>query len=129
MNKLILVIRLRGIQGVPEKIYSNLKTMGLHRRHSARIVRNSLINQGIIKKIKDYTTWGYLSESFDFEKLVEAKKLLFEENLQNELLNDKVKSFGLNSPRKGLRSIKKPYNRKGDLGFRPDIQKLVLRML
>ncbi|MDP8011350.1 MAG: 50S ribosomal protein L30 [Thermoplasmata archaeon] len=148
-------IRIRGRAGVNKDVAMTLKYLRLTRvNHLVLLPKNKYI-EGMLKKAKDYITWGEI----DKETLVELlkkrgrlmgnrpidaeylKKINFEtfEDLANAILEKKVNYsklpdikpiFRLNPPRGGYKNTKRSVKENGDLGYRQkEINKLIKRMM
>ncbi len=157
MIKKIAVIRIRGSFGVKKEIKDTMNMLRLYNKNHCVIVNSSPNNVGMIKKIKDYVTWGEVDEK-TFKELmtkrgrVAANKIITEQYLKEnaktsmeefikEFFNFKknlkdipgLKAyFRLKPPIKGFerKGIKVPYSMGGVLGYRKEkINDLILRML
>jgi len=155
--KRIAIIRIRGRVKVKKEIEDTMRLLRLFNKHSCVVVSSTESVVGMIKKIKDYVTWGEINEE-TFKNLLEkrgklAGKQKFSEAYLKEKtklnLNDFVKEFfefkkelkdipGLKlffklcSPRKGFekKGIKVPFSLGGVLGYRKEkINDLIMRML
>ncbi len=157
MSKQIAVIRIRGKTGVNKKINDTMDMMRLYRQNGCVIVENTPVYQGMLKKAKDYITWGEIDkETFTLllskRGKVAGGKPLTEEYVKNQLNMDiktfvdevfetkkKFKElpgfkpyFKLTPPVKGFErgGIKKPFSMGGALGYRKDqINNLLRRMI
>jgi len=151
---MIAIIRLRGTVNVPKKVKDTLKMLRLEKPNSCVVVPENSFYKGMLKKVKDYVTYGVIDKDTLVELLkkrgrVVGDKPLTEEFLKNAKLGDfskfadavytgKVKMkdvkgmksvFRLNPPRKGMKSIRLSYPR-GELGFRKEnINELLKRMM
>ncbi len=138
------VIRIRGRLNVRKEIQDTLKMLRLNRKMHCVLIREEDSLKGMLKKVKDYVTWGEIDD--------ETLKLLLERRgrkkgdvrLKKEEVKEifeKIKSegkipkvlkpvFRLRPPSKGFKkSIKQPYP-KGELGYRgKEINKLLKRMI
>lgn len=107
-------ILIRGSIGARQGVKDTLKMLNLTRKHNAVVLEGTPTQLGMLQKCKDFITYGDVSEEM-------AKKL------------EKISKDGvarLHPPRKGLKSIKRPFNAGGDLGNRgEDINNLLERML
>ncbi len=136
------VIRLRSGIGMKKEIEDTLKMLRLHRKHHCVLLKNSPSILGMLQKVKDYVTWGEISDEM-LAKLVEKRgrkpgnvRLTKEEaeTAVNEIKTSGKPSsikpvFRLSPPSKGFKSIKQHYP-KGDLGYRKDkINDLLKRMI
>lgn len=153
----IAVIRIRGRAGVTKKVNDTLDMMRLYKQNGCVIVPNNPQYLGMIKRAKDYITWGEIDkETFTLLLTKRAKvagnKPLTEEYLKHNLkidlksfveelfnLKKKLKDipglklyFRLTPPVKGFErgGIKKPFSMGGSLGYRKDkINELIRRMI
>lgn len=139
------VIRVRGSIGKKMEIKDTLSMMRLTRVNHCVVVRKDPKTEGMIKKVKDFVTWGEIDEK-TMEKLVAARGRMSgdrkpdEKELKEIIGNVKkkgtlagIKNFKpvlrLASPRKGYEGIKVPYP-KGALGYRGEkIKYLLERMI
>jgi large subunit ribosomal protein L30 len=98
---------------------------------------------GMVKKIKDYVTWGDIDEKI-FNALVERRGEEYNGSVSDKngkikyskfmgAMDKKIKKkFRLNSPKKGYgrKGIKVSFNNGGALGYRGDkIKDLIMRMI
>ncbi len=152
---ILLVIRIRGQPNVRYDIKETLRRLHLNRKFNATLVPDEPIYRNMLFKAKDYVAYGpvnkeivksillrrgrvigdkpltpkYVKENFgmEFDELVEKI-------VSGELRFTKLKGvkplFRLHPPRGGFKkSTKKLVSYGGELGYRDDIDKLVLRML
>jgi len=150
------VIRLRGTIGLSKKVASTLKMLRLDSGNSCVILPETPEMKGMLRKSKDYITWGEISKETlakalekrlrakGTEKRVDVKKLkeLSEfdsfDSFAGAIEEGKIKLskqeklqpvLRLTPPTKGFKSIKDPYPR-ADLGYRgKEINKLVEKMI
>jgi len=139
----IAVIRVRGLVKVKKELNYTMKLLSLHKKNYCVLIDKKDI--GMIKKIKDYVTYGEIDG--------ETKKLLIEKKgektkprkknfsgapgISDSPVNKDGKEvlkrfFRLNPPRKGFgrKGIKVAFSKKGALGYRGDkINDLIKRML
>jgi len=146
--KLIVIIRIRGRPNMNRKIADTLKMLRLHHVNHASIYPNTPTIQGMLAKVKDYVSYGPLSE-VSLERLltkrgrIRGNKLLTSEYLKEigspypdiktltkALYTGKIKYselkgvkpvFRLHPPKGGHRhgTIKQPYSTGGSLGKVP----------
>jgi large subunit ribosomal protein L30 len=130
--------------------------MHLTRKHHLTLIRGTPSNRGAIQKIKDYTTWGEVSQEIILQLLQKRGRLkgnqrLSNNNIKETLGYDSVEGlakvlytgkvdlwsipnikpiFRLKPPKGGYRgSIKKPLP-KGELGYRREkINDLLKKMI
>ncbi|MCD6402882.1 MAG: 50S ribosomal protein L30 [Candidatus Aenigmarchaeota archaeon] len=153
--KVYAVIRLRGSVKVRKEILDMLKMLKLHRVNHCVLVPKTPDFEGMLKKVKDYVTYGEIKKETLVKLLKERGRVIGNKKLDEEtlkkitgfksfeefadaLLSGKVKLkdfeelkpvFRLSPPKKGLKSKKFHYP-KGDLGYRGDaINELIERML
>lgn len=137
---MILVIRIRGMVDVPEKIEQALFRLRLRRKYSAVLVDDNPESEKLLRRIRDYVSYGRISEkalekliasrgeSLDGKK-IDAKKVL--EGLGKKKLQELGLKpfFRLHPPRGGIESKKHAGVGKGVLGNNKEIEALVGRML
>jgi len=120
----IAIIRIRGICKVKGEITMALDALGLKKKHACSIVEETPNLKGILSKIKDYTTYGEVSE--------ETIKLLEEKRGKTSVKNDYKTVYFLAPPKGGFErgGIKKPFAMKGALGNRAEkINDLIVKMV
>lgn len=155
-EKCFVIIRLRGSVGISRELERAFALIHLTRKFSATLMKESSSNNGMIRKVKDYATWGEVSpkiisqlikqrgyltgnqritdemvkERFGHESITHLGTALHElkENLWR--LPDLKPVFRLHPPKGGFHgSIKKPYP-KGELGYRGEkINDLLAKMI
>jgi large subunit ribosomal protein L30 len=156
MNR-IAIVRICGEHGLTKEVKSTLQLLNLHKKNSCSVVKNNPSSVGMIKRIKDYVTWGELDEE-TFKSLVKKRgKLpgnikLTDDYIQKELkisIEDFSKKFiagekelkdipgikpffRLSPPLGGFerKGVKKPFSTGGVLGYRKEkINILIKKML
>ena len=118
-SKKIAIVRVRGNIGIDGKINSTLSMLNLHNQHFCTVYSSTPSVLGMIKKVKDYVTWGDVDH--DTLQLLNQKRA-----------NKDHKFYRLNSPKRGFgrKGIKKPFSTGGALGYRADkINDLIKRMV
>lgn len=156
MNR-IAVIRIRGQAEQKETIKATFKMLRLYQKNHCVLVPNTPVYLGMIKKVKDQSTWGEVDEKATEELLLKRGKLPGNKRLTEAYLKEKtnltVKEFAkeflagkkefkdvpglkpyftLNPPRHGFerKGIKTPFSMGGALGYRKEkINELILRMV
>ncbi len=146
------VVRVRGKVGVRGEIEETLKRLMLTRVNHAVVVPETPSYEGMIRKAKDYITWGEIEKGVLEEMILRRGELrgggkaereelekrsgmkwdkLLDAVVKNRVkLHEYLKPFRLHPPRKGYRSIKTPYKLGGALGYRgKDINELLRRMI
>jgi len=61
-EKKIAIIRIRGIPGIRWDIKDTLNMLKLHKKHFCVVIENTHSMMGMVKKCKDYITWGEISD-------------------------------------------------------------------
>jgi|SRR3989344_4129895 len=153
----IAIIRVRGTIGIKKEIEDTMKMLRLYKKNTCVVLNNTQSCAGMLKKIKDYVTWGDINEPTIKLLLIKRGKLpgnkpLIEEYVKEKTkltINDFVKEFisgkkqlkdipgfkpffRLKPPEKGFerKGIKKPFSLGGSLGYRKDkINELIHRMI
>jgi len=137
-------LRIRGITKVQQEIKDTLKMLNLHRKNHCVILDNNPTIVGMLKKAKDYITWGEIDES-TVKLLFEKRGELYEgpekdktgklsySSKYNDYAGKKYKKyFRLNPPKGGFekKGIKTPFTIGGALGYRGNsITKLIKKMI
>lgn len=139
----IAAIRLRGRTQIKTKIEDTLKMLRLYKNNYCAVFPNTLVYSGMLKKAKDYLTWGEIDDE-TFNALIDKRGEQFsgrETDSKNKIKypeyfvhnNKKYKKyFRLNSPRKGLgrKGLKHSFKEGGALGYRgASINDLIKRMV
>tara|TARA_Y100000310_G_C20604190_1_gene774648 strand:+ start:843 stop:1346 length:504 start_codon:yes stop_codon:yes gene_type:complete len=142
-NQKIAVILVRGLVNVKQTIRATLKMLRLTRKNHCVIIDNTPINMGMIKKAKDYITWGEVKPEM-FTELVTKRGQQYdgpETCTKGKIKYNKFfvqdgkkykKYFRLNPPRKGFgrKGIKIPFKVGGGLGYRGEkINELIKNMI
>ncbi|MBI2145269.1 uL30 family ribosomal protein [Candidatus Woesearchaeota archaeon] len=118
----VAIIRLRGRTGINKDIALTLELMKLERINNCLVARETPELMGMVRKAKDYITWGIIDDS-TLKAIAEKRKAV-------ELGERKL--FKLNPPRGGLgpRGIKASFGKSGALGERKEkINDLLKRMI
>jgi len=105
----IAIVRLRGRTGLQRGVADTLALLNLHRINNCVVLESSPETVGMIRKAKDYITWGAIDDS--------TLKLLIEKRGR-----DGKKTFRLDPPKGGLgsRGIKAAFSKSGALGDRKE---------
>jgi len=153
----IAIIRIAGQQGLNKKVNNTFKLLNLHKKNSCVILDSSQSLTGMIKVIKDHSTWGEIDIETLTELLKERGRLPGNQKLTEEYLKDNMKIdfkelakglfegkilikdinglkpfFRLNAPKKGYakKGTKKPFSLGGALGYRKkQINELINNMI
>lgn len=153
---LFSVIRIRGRINVRNDIERTLQMLRLTRVNHCVLVNDTDSYKGMLKKAKDYITWGEINKETLIELIKRRGRLIGDkpitedyikastnfnsiEELADALLDGEVKYkdlpnvkpiFRLHPPRGGYEGIKRPFSLKGALGYRGEkINELIMRML
>ena len=121
-----VLIRVRGQVGVSKAVNDTLDMLKLYRRNFCSVHEATPSMMGMIKKAKDFITWGEVDGAV-------LKELIEKRAEPNPTDKTRTKSFfRLNSPAKGYgrKGIKKPFSAGGALGYRGSkINDLIKRMM
>ena len=150
------IIRVRGEITVRHDILETLEYLRLNMVNHMSLCREDESANGMLRKVKDYVTWGEIDEATFTEVLEKRGRLIgnkkLDENflkhhkissyaqLAKEILEGKKKLadfgikpvFRLRPPRKGFdrKGVKRPHSEGGALGYRKnEINKLIGRMV
>lgn len=150
------VIRVRGRVGVRKTIADTLKLLRLHRVNHCVLIPSTPSYEGMLKKVKDYVTWGeidkptllelirtrgrlygekeitdeYIREHTSFKNLEEFVDALLQQKIQYKDLPNVKPVFRLHPPIGGWEKTKRAFVEGGALGYRGKaINELILRML
>ncbi len=139
----IAVVAVRGVVKAPQQVGDTLAMLNLHRKNHCIIVGTTPAIKGMVHKVKDYVTWGEISDA-TFTELVQqrgeeykGRQTDIKEKYQYKgILNVNgrkyKKYFRLNPPRKGFgrKGIKVQFAAGGALGYRGEkMNDLIRRML
>ena len=155
--KKIAILRVRGKIGIKKDIKDTMNMLRLYNKHHCIVINNSPNNVGMLKKVKDYVTWGEIDEETFKELLKKRGKLSAKKSITEDYLKEKTnlnfdeftkefflfkKSlkdvpglknfFKLKPPTRGFekKGIKTPFSLGGALGYRKEkINDLIKRML
>jgi len=119
----IAIIRIRGGVRVNTDIIDTLDMLKLHKKNFCVIYENTPSLLGMVKKTKDYITWGEIDED-TAKLLIEKRAVKTKEGIKP--------FFRLNPPKGGFerKGTKKGYSIGGALGYRgKDINKLIQKMI
>ena len=153
----VAVIRIKGKIGLRKEIKDTLNMLRLFNKHTCIVIDNTAAFTGMIKRVKDYVTWGELDQETFASLLIKRGKLPGNKQLTEDYLKNKTNMgynefakeffennknlkdipgiklfFRLRPPEKGFErgGIKKPYSLGGVLGYRKDkINDLIKKML
>lgn len=150
------VVRVRGTVNVNPDIKKTLQLMNLTKVNHCVLLEEIPVTKGMLQVAKDYVTWGEIEKDVLTKLIVSRGRLEGDKSLTDETLKslttfsdvDKLSQaiidkkyrykdipsikpiFRLNPPKKGYRTIKRSFVRKGSLGYRgKQINKLIERMI
>lgn len=138
----LAVVLVRGTVKSARPVEQTLALLQLHRKNHCVVVANTPSLKGMVTLVKDYVTWGEISEPV-FKELVAARGEEYKGRSTDskkkyhyavlDFNGKKYKTyFRLNPPRKGFgrKGIKVAFVAGGGLGYRGDkINDLIQRML
>jgi len=138
----VAVVLVRGMVGMTQPVIDTLKMLRLNHKNYCVVLENSPQMMGMIKKVKDYVTYGPISEE-TFKELVDKRGEIYEGRLQDSKAKYSYKTlklnsknykpyFRLNPPRQGFgrKGIKLAFKAGGALGNRGEkMDNLIKRML
>ena len=138
------VIRIRGLVGLREEFADTMAMLRLHRKMHCVLIKNDENMLGMIRKVKDYVTWGEISDDV-LKSIVEkrgrkpgnqrlspeeVKKVLESLKANGTVGEGFVPVFRLSPPSKGFKKSIKHHYPKGEVGYRADkINELLVRMI
>ena len=152
----LAVVRVRGIINVKNDIRDTLAMLGLGRVNQCVLVDETPQYLGMVKKVKDYVTYGPIDSETaailvkergrleghkpldekalkglgKFKSYDDLGKAIAEGDVNWSKLEGTVRVFRLHPPRKGYEGVKRSYSTGGALGDRgEDINPLLQRMV
>ena len=120
----LVIIRIRGIEGVKNEIKDTFNMLRLGRNHTCSVYPKTPATLGMAVKCKDYVTYGEIDE--------ETYKLLVEKRGKKDKTTGQLNNyFQLNSPKGGFerKGIKISFQNKGALGYRGEKINLLVRKM
>ncbi len=138
----IAVVRVRGKINLNHEVKKTFDLLNLHNKNWCVVVDNNSSTIGMIKKVKDYVTWGEVSDDVykdmmakraeEFKGRVEDSRSKVKYTKYVVFNSKKYKKFiRLSPPKKGYgrAGVKTSFIRNGALGYRGDkINDLLKRM-
>ena len=152
----LALVRVRGIINVKNDIRDTLTMLGLGRVNHCVLVAETPQYMGMVRKVKDYVTWGpidaetaalllkergrleghkpldeaIIKELSEYKSFDDMGKAIAEGQLNWSKLDKTVRVFRLHPPRKGYEGVKRSYTVGGALGDRgEEINPLIKRMI
>lgn len=156
LGKLIAVVRVRGGINARQDVRDTLRMLGLTRVNHCILLDENPAYSGMIKKVKDFVTWGeikpevlekllrnrgrlvgnkkltddYIKSNTKFSSVGEFARAVHSGEVKISSLLGLKKVFRLRPPKKGYESTKRPFKDFGSLGYRAEqINDLLLRMI
>ncbi len=146
---MIAIVRVRGSVGVRGDVEETMRRLKLTRVNHVVVYPETNVIMGMVRKAKDYITWGKISPDTlkllieERGELIGGKKYrpgdpidgmseeeFIERASRDEIkVHDYFKPFRCHPPRKGWRHTKLPYKLGGALGERDDMDDLIRRMV
>jgi large subunit ribosomal protein L30 len=138
----VAIVLVRGMVRVSQPVKDTLAMLRLNRKNHCVVISMNDVYKGMLKKVKDYVTWGEITEDL-YKELIQkrgeeykgrtsdSKKKYTFKTLEFEGKHYKP-YFRLNPPKKGFgrKGIKMAFKLGGGLGYRGDkMADLVTRML
>lgn len=117
----VAAILIRGPHDIEANIRETLYLLRLRKKHACAVHEKTPVIMGMLRKVKDYATYGEISEE-TFAEMAKKRKPK----------DEKHPVFHLHPPRGGYgrKGIKVSFQEKGALGYRKDrIKDLIMRML
>ncbi len=115
---MIGAVKVRGSVDVDRKIKQTLQHISLDKKNKVVILEENSSNEGMLKKAKDYITYGEISE--------ETLQRLEERNGADLENGDTVT---LSPPTGGYKDTKKNVSQGGSLGKRQNMDELINKMV
>jgi large subunit ribosomal protein L30 len=155
-RKCLVAVRIRGMSDISQEIKDTLSMLRLTRNCHATLLDDRPAYNGMLRKSKDYLTWGEVSHENIVHLLKKRGRLVGDKKLTDEYVKElgykslddlaeaifkvevecislpKVKPvFRLRPPKKGFKGkVKRSYAAGGELGYRGDaINDLLKRMV
>ena len=151
---MIAAIRIRGRVKTRREIEDTLKMLRLRAVNNCVLLQNTPSILGMLKKVKDYITWGEINDETLIELLKYRLRLIGNKRVNEKILKEKLNLnsfeelakillegkklkefkifdpvFRLRPPKHGFKNVKKHWP-KGDLGYRKEkINELLKRMI
>ncbi len=129
------VVRIKSTINANREVRDTLRMLNLKRTNSCTLIHVNDSYKGMLQKVKDYVTWGEIDDEVillllkrvDVDDIESALSKLKEGASLKEITDPCIR---LHPPRKGYKSIKKPYHMGGSSGYRgKDINELIRRMI
>jgi large subunit ribosomal protein L30 len=115
---MIAAVKVRGSIDADEKVTATFNSLNLDSTNQVILLKDEASSKGMLNKVKDYVTYGEVSE-----ETVEA----LEERAGRDL--EAGDTVNLSPPSGGYRSTKKNVNQGGSLGERQNLDELIQKMV
>ncbi|MBS3102563.1 uL30 family ribosomal protein [Candidatus Woesearchaeota archaeon] len=139
----LAVIRIKGTVGITSEVKATLSMLRLYKKNFCTVVPDNENYNGMVKKVKDFVTWGEISNE-TLKELIDKRGEEYggnETDKKGKIKYNKFfvsngkklkKFFRLNNPKKGYgrKGIKEVFSKGGALGYRGEkINELIMRMV
>lgn len=149
-----VVIRIRSPMNKSRKMENTLNSLRLKKVNHCTIIPQDSKHIGMLKQIKDIVTWGeiekntltsllrnnssldveltdeYITENTEYEGIEDFSEKVIDGDADITEVPNLQNLFRLHPPRGGFKSVKKPYETGGSLGYRgKNINNLLEKML
>jgi large subunit ribosomal protein L30 len=155
-RKCLVAVRIRGLSDISQEIKDTLSMLRLTRNCHATLVDDRPSYKGMLRKSKDYLTWGEVSQEnialllkkrgrlvgdkkltdeyakeLGYKSLDDLAEAIFKVEVECSSLSKVKPVFRLRPPKKGFKGkVKRSYAAGGELGYRGDaINDLLKRMV
>jgi large subunit ribosomal protein L30 len=155
-RKCLVAVRIRGMSDISQEIKDTMTMLRLTRNCHATLLDNRPAYNGMLRKSKDYLTWGEVSqenvalllkkrgklvgdkeltdeyaEELDYKSLDDLAEAIFKVEVEFSSLPDVKPVFRLRPPKKGFKGkVKRSFAAGGEAGYRGDeINELLKRMV
>ena len=155
-RKCLVAVRIRGMSDISHEIKDTMTMLRLTRNCHATLLDNRPAYNGMLRKSKDYLTWGEVSQEnvalllkkrgklvgdkeltdeyakeLDYKSLEDLAEAIFNVEVEFSSLPEVKPVFRLRPPKKGFKGkVKRSFAVGGEAGYRGDeINKLLKRMV
>lgn len=152
--KRIAVVRIRGKWGVNAGVEDTLQMLNLTRVNYSTLINDDEVYSGMLKKVKDYVTWGevgaesvslmlknrgelvgrqkitdsYIKKRTKYKSIADFAKAFVKFEAELDEIPGVRPVFRLHPPRRGHEGIKRTFRQGGALGHRDNIKDLLFKM-
>ena len=155
-RKCLVAVRIRGLSDISQEIKDTMTMLRLTRNCHATLLDNRPAYNGMLRKSKDYLTWGEVSQEnialllkkrgklvgdktltdeyakeLDYESLDKLAEAIFKVEVEFSSLPEVKPVFRLRPPKKGFKGkVKRSFAAGGEAGYRgEEINELLKRMV